>query len=135
MNKIKLLIFFVPLCAEHLGWIYPGIHLQGRFFLKSRENKGHAHGEADEGGRHDDLAQDSLLVPLAVVEPLDLQGGHVFEDQPRNKDIVTVSHLRQISPFAGDDSGLFLTRIAASSQHLLVSFPHWNLGVCEKKKI
>ena len=120
---------------DHLGWVDPGIHLQGRFFLKSRENQGHAHGEADEGGGHDDLAQDSLLVPLAVVEPLDLQGGHVFEDQPANKDTVTVSHLKQISPFAGDDSGLFLTRIAASSQHLLVGFPHWNLSVCEEKKI
>ena len=115
--------------SEHLCRVDPGIHLQGRFFLKSRENKGHAHGEADEGSGHDNLAQDSLLVPFAVVEPLDLQGGHVFEDQPRNKDIVTVCHLKQISPFAGDDSWLLLTRIAASSQHLLISFPHWNLGV------
>ena len=91
MNKVTLLIFFVTLCVEHLCRVDPGIHLQGRFFLKSRENQGHAHGEADEGGGHDDLAQDSLLVPLAVVEPLDLEGGHVFEDQPRNKDFVTVT--------------------------------------------
>ena len=130
MNKIILLIFFFPcVVSEHLCWVDPGIHLQGRFFLKSRQNKGHAHGEADEGSRHYDLAQDSLFVPLAVVEPLDLESSHVFEDQPRNKDIVTVCHLKQILPFARDDSGLFLTRIAASSQHLLVSFPHRDLGV------
>ena len=115
--------------TKDLGWVNPWTHLQGWFLLEARQNEGHAHGEADKGSGHDDLAQDSLLVPLAVVEPLDLEGGHVFQDQPRNKDIVTVCRLKQISPFAGDDSGLFLTRIAASSQHLLVSFPHWNLGV------
>ena len=31
---------------------------------------------------HDDLAQDPLLVPRAVVEPFDLQSGHVLQDQP-----------------------------------------------------
>ena len=65
-----------------LGWVNPWTHLQGWFLLEARQNEGHAHGEADKGGWHDDLAKDPLLVPLAVVEPLDLQGGHMLQDQP-----------------------------------------------------
>ena len=64
--------------TKDLGWVNPWTHLQGWFLLEAWQNEGHAHGKADEGGWHDDLAQDPLLVPLAVVEPLDLQGGHML---------------------------------------------------------
>ena len=67
---------------KNLGWVNPWTHLQGRLLLKTRQDEGHTHGEADEGRWHDDLAQDPLLVSFAVVEPFDLQGSHMLQDQP-----------------------------------------------------
>ena len=62
----------------HLSGINPRTYFQGRLLPEPRKDEGHGHGEADKEGGHDDLAQEALPVPLAVVEPLDLQGGYVL---------------------------------------------------------
>ena len=78
-------IYMNILEKKDLCWVNPGTHLQRWLLLETGQDEGHAHGEADEGRRHDDLAQDALLVPLAVVEPFDLQGGHMLQDQPKSE--------------------------------------------------
>ena len=121
-------------CRKDLGWVNPGTHLQSWFLLETGQDEGHAHGEADEGRRHDDLAQDALLVPLAVVEPFDLQGGHMLQDQPKSEMCCPCPSLEQILviwlPFTLDDSELLLNRVAAPRKHLLVRVAHWHFGVC-----